>query len=142
MPSSTFYSVFLIHCLCCLRIFPTKVQSPIICGFSPVAYTQPWLGLHSLNLPHTPSFDSSRKAEDILKDAIIHSTQGGPVSKARLIPCCLNLHSTRPGLEKCRDNSIARSSSLLSACSMLSLQAQTCQIPLSTAITIRHLLLK
>ena len=36
-------------------------QSPIICGFSPAAYAQPWLGLHSLNLPHAPSFDSGRK---------------------------------------------------------------------------------
>ena len=61
-------------------------QSPIICGFSPVAYTQPWLGLHSLNLPHAPSFDSGRKAEDVLKDAIIRSTRGGPVSKVRVIP--------------------------------------------------------
>ena len=61
-------------------------QSPIICGFSPAAYAQPWLGLHSLNLPHAPSFDSGRKAEDVLKDAIICSTRGGPVSKARVIP--------------------------------------------------------
>ena len=61
-------------------------QSPITCGFSPVAYAQPWLGLHSLNLPHTPSFDGGRKAEDVLKDAIIHSTRGRPVSKARVIP--------------------------------------------------------
>ena len=61
-------------------------QSPIICGFSPAAYAQPWLGLHSLNLPHAPSFDSGRKAEDVLKDAIIRSTRGGPVSKARVIP--------------------------------------------------------
>ena len=37
-------------------------QSPIICRFSPVAYAQPWLGLHSLNLPHASSFDSGRKA--------------------------------------------------------------------------------
>ena len=61
-------------------------QSPMICGFSPAAYAQPWLGLHSLNLPHAPSFDSSRKAEDVLKDAIIRSTQGRPVSKVRVIP--------------------------------------------------------
>ena len=61
-------------------------QSPFTCGFSPVAYAQPWLGLHNLNLPHTPSFDGGRKAEDVLKDAIIRSTQGRPVSKARVIP--------------------------------------------------------
>ena len=40
----------------------------------PEAYAQPWLGLHSLNLTHTPSFDSHRKAEDVLKEAIILST--------------------------------------------------------------------
>ena len=61
-------------------------QSPITCGFSPAAYAQPWLGLHSLNLPHAPSFDGGRKAEDVLKDAIIRSTRGRPVSKARVIP--------------------------------------------------------
>ena len=61
-------------------------QSPLTCGFSPVAYAQPWLGLHNLNLPHAPSFDGSRKARDILKDAIICSSQGRPVSKAKVIP--------------------------------------------------------
>ena len=61
-------------------------QSPLTCGFSPAAYAQPWLGLHNLNLPHAPSFDGSRKAEDVLKDAIIRSTRGRPVSKARVIP--------------------------------------------------------
>ena len=50
------------------------------------AYAQPWLGLHNLNLPHAPSFDGSRRARDILKDAIIRSSQGRPVSKARVIP--------------------------------------------------------
>ena len=79
--------------LCLLDTLPSlppnlsyQSQSPIICGFSPAAYAQPWLGLHSLNLPHAPSFDSGRKAEDVLKDAIIRSTRGGPVSKARVIP--------------------------------------------------------
>ena len=80
----------LLHLLDTLPSFPPNLsyqsQSPIICGFSPAAYAQPWLGLHSLNLPHAPSFDSCRKAEDILKEAIIRSTRGGPVSKARVIP--------------------------------------------------------
>ena len=31
-------------------------QSPIICGFAPKAYAQPWLGLHSLNLAHSHLF--------------------------------------------------------------------------------------
>ena len=61
-----------------LPLFPPNLsyqsQSPIICGFVPEAYAQPWLGLHSLNLPHAPSFDSRRKAEDVLKEAIIRST--------------------------------------------------------------------
>ena len=80
----------LLHLLDTLPSLPPNLsyqsQSPIICGFSPAAYAQPWLGLHSLNLPHAPSFDSGRKAEDVLKDAIIRSTRGGPVSKARVIP--------------------------------------------------------
>ena len=61
-------------------------QSPFTCGFSPAAYAQPWLGLHNLNLPHAPSFDGGRKAEDVLKDAIIRSTRGRPASRARVIP--------------------------------------------------------
>ena len=61
-------------------------QSPIICGFAPKAYAQPWLGLHSLNFPHTASFDSCRKAEDVLKEAIIRSTQGRAVATARADP--------------------------------------------------------
>ena len=72
---------FLDILLCLLDTLPSlppnlsyQSQSPIICGFSPAAYAQPWLGLHSLNLPHAPSFDSGRKAEDVLKDAIICST--------------------------------------------------------------------
>ena len=84
---------FLDILLCLLDTLPSlplnlsyQSQSPIICGFSPAANAQPWLGLHSLNLPHAPSFDSGRKAEDVLKDAIICITRGGPVGKARVIP--------------------------------------------------------
>ena len=68
----------LLHLLDTLPSFPPNLsyqsQSPIICGFSPAAYARPWLGLHSLNLPHAPSFDSGRKAEDVLKEAILRST--------------------------------------------------------------------
>ena len=68
----------LLHLLDTLPSFPPNLsyQSPshIICGFAPEAYAQPWLGLHSLNLPHTPSFESHGKAEDVLKEAIICST--------------------------------------------------------------------
>ena len=73
-----------------LPLFPANLayqsQSPIICRFTPKAYAQPWLGLHSLNLPHTPSFDSHRKAEDVLKEAIIRSTGGGVAATARTDP--------------------------------------------------------
>ena len=61
-------------------------NSPIICGFAPEAYAQPWLGLHSLNLACTPSFDSCRKAEDVLKEAIVHSTGGGAATTVRTGP--------------------------------------------------------
>ena len=70
-----------------LPSFPANLSyqsnSPIICGFAPEAYAQPWLGLHSLNLACTPSFDSRRKAKDILKEAIIQSTGGGAASTVR-----------------------------------------------------------
>ena len=61
-------------------------NSPIICGFAPEAYAQPWLGLHSLGLSHTPAFDSHRKAEDVLKEAIILSTGGGAAAAVRTGP--------------------------------------------------------
>ena len=86
MPALMFYSVFLIHCLRFLQIFPTKVNHPSFAGLHPLPMHNLGWGLHSLNLPHTPSFDSCRKAEDVLKEAIIRSTRGGPVSKARVIP--------------------------------------------------------
>ena len=64
-----------------LPSFPANLAyqstSPIITGFVPEAYAQwPWLGLHSLDLAHTPPPDSHRKAEDVLKEAILHSTGG------------------------------------------------------------------
>ena len=61
-------------------------NSPIICRFAPEAYAQPWLGLHSLNLACTPSFDSCRKAKDVLKETIIRSTGGGAASTVRAAP--------------------------------------------------------
>ena len=80
----------LLHLLEMLPSFPANLsyqsQSPIICGFAPEAYAQPWLGFHSLNLPHTLSFDSHRKAEDVLKEAIIHSTGGGVAATVRTDP--------------------------------------------------------
>ena len=80
----------LLHLLETLPPFPANLsyqsQSPIICWFAPKAYAQPWLGLHSLNLPHTLSFNSRRNAEDVLKEAIIHSTGGGVAATARTDP--------------------------------------------------------
>ena len=76
-------------------------QSPLTCGFSPAAYAQPWLGLHNLNLPHTPSFDGGRRARDVLKEAIIRSSQGRPVSKVRVIPAAST--STAPKAIPSRD---------------------------------------
>ena len=86
MPASMF-------CFCLLETLPSfpanliyQSQSPIICGFMPEAHAQPWLGFHSLNLAHTPSFDSCRMAEDILKEAIIRSTGGGAATTVRTGP--------------------------------------------------------
>ena len=134
-----FYSAFLIRCPHFHQYLSYQSQSPIICGFAPEAYAQPWLGLHSLNLPHAPSFDSRRKAEDVLKEAIIHSTWGGAVTTVRADPPAST--STAPAQVSRRrwDTSIAWSSPQFSICSTLSLQTQMRKIPFSTAIAIRHL---
>ena len=58
-------------------------DAPIIWGFTPEAYAQPWLGLHGVDLTHLPSFENRKKAKDVLKEAIIQSTGGGTASKAR-----------------------------------------------------------
>ena len=142
MPALTFYSIFLIHCLRFLQIFPTKVNYPSFAGSRPQPMHNLGWGLHSLNLPHTPSFNSSRKAEDVLKEAIIRSTRGRPVSKVRVIPPAST--STAPiQVSKNAKTLPLRGlppSSLPAAHS--SLQAQTHQIPFSTALAIRCLLLR
>ena len=61
-------------------------NSPIICGFMPEAYAQPWLGLHGLDHAHTLPLDSCRKAEDVLKEAILHSTGGSTAATVRTGP--------------------------------------------------------
>ena len=79
--------------LCLLETLPSLLanltyqsNSPIICGFTPEAYARPWVGLHSLDLAHTPPLDSCRKAEDILKEAILHSTGGSAAATVRTGP--------------------------------------------------------
>ena len=66
------------HLLDTLPSFPANLSyqsnSPTICGSAPEAYAQPWLGLYSIYLAHFPSFDSHRKATDVLRGAIIQST--------------------------------------------------------------------
>ena len=133
----------LLHLLETLPSFPANLsyqsQSPIICGFAPEAYAQPWLGLHSLNLPHTPSFNGCRKAEDILKEAIIpqyrrwcsHYSKDGSVR--------LHFHSTHTDLERGQNPPVVWSSLQFSICCMLSIQMQTCQVPFSTALAVRLL---
>ena len=61
-------------------------NSPIICGFAPEAYAQPWLGLQGVDLACLPSFENHKKATDVLKEAIIQSTGGGTVSRASAGP--------------------------------------------------------
>ena len=58
------------HLLDTLPSFPAHLAyqstSTIITGFTPRVYAQqPWLGLHSQDLVHTPPPDSCRKAEDV-----------------------------------------------------------------------------
>ena len=73
-----------------LPSFPANLMyqsnSPIICRFVPEAYAQPWLGLHSLDLAHTLPLNSRRKAEDILKEAILCSTGGSAAATVRTGP--------------------------------------------------------
>ena len=73
-----------------LPSFPANLSyqsnSPTICGSAPEAYAQPWLGLHGVDLACFPSFDSHRKAMDVLREAIIQSTGGGAVSTMRAGP--------------------------------------------------------
>ena len=72
-----------------LPSFPANLTyqstSPMITGFTPEVYAQwPWLGLHSLDLAHTPPPDSHRKAKDVLKEAILHSTGGNVATPASM----------------------------------------------------------
>ena len=69
-----------------------------MCGSAPEAYAQPWLGLHGVDLAHFLSFDSRRKATDVLREAIIQSTGAGTVSTMRqvhLLPLPQHLHRSR-----------------------------------------------
>ena len=76
-----------LHLLETLPSFPANLtyqsNSTIICGFVPEAYAQPWLGIHSPDLEHTPPFNSRRKAEDVLKEAILCSTGGSAATTVR-----------------------------------------------------------
>ena len=80
----------MLHLLDTLPLFPANLSyqsnSPIICNFVPEAYAQPWLELHGVDLACLPSFESRKKATDVLKEAIIQSTGGGAVSGARAGP--------------------------------------------------------
>ena len=80
----------MLHLLDTLPSFPANLSyqsnSPIICGFAPEAYAQPWLGLHGMDLACLPSFENHKKATDVLKEAIIQSTGGGTVSRVSAGP--------------------------------------------------------
>ena len=86
MPALMFCSVSWKHSPCFRQTLHTRASHPSSVGLQPKAYAQPWLGLHSLNLPHTLSFNSHRKAEDVLKEAIIRSMGGGVATTARTDP--------------------------------------------------------
>ena len=79
------------HLLDTLPSFPANLAyqstSPMITGFVPQVYDQrPWLGLHCLDLAHTPPPDSLRKAKDVLKEAILHSTGGNAAATVNTGP--------------------------------------------------------
>ena len=79
------------HLLDTLPSFPANLTyqstSPMITGFVLEVYAQRlWLGLHSLDLAHTLPPDSCRKAEDVLKEAILHSTRGNTAAPVSMGP--------------------------------------------------------
>ena len=86
-----------------LHSFPANLSyqsnSPIICGFAPKAYAQPWLDLPGVDLAHLPSFKSHKKAMDVLKEAISQSTGDGAVSRARAGPSA-STSTAPPQMEK------------------------------------------
>ena len=129
----------MLHLLDTLPSFPANLSyqsnSPIICGFAPEAYAQPWLGLHSLNLAHTPSFDSHRKAKDVLKEAIIQSTGGGAASTARTGPSAST--STAPTqIERDAEALPLDGLPLTSSSAVHSPSKCRCQVPFSTTLTV------
>ena len=88
------------HLLDTLPSFPANLTyqstSPMITGFLSEVYAQwPWLGLHSLDLAHTPPPDSCRKAEDLLKEAILHSTGGNAAAALSTGPSASTSYSTQ-----------------------------------------------
>ena len=88
---------------------PYQSNSPIICGFAPEAYAQPWLGLHGMDLTCLLSFENRKKAKDVLKEAIIQSTGGGTVSRASAGPSTST--STEPTQIEKDTNALALTSS-------------------------------
>ena len=55
---------------------------PTMCGFVPEAYAQPWLGPFNLDPTYIPSLNSHRRAQDVLKEAILCSTKGNASATA------------------------------------------------------------
>ena len=88
-----------------LPSFPANLSyqsnSPTICGSVPEAYAQPWLGLHGMNLACLPSFDSCRKATDVLREAIIQEYWGWCSLHSEGRSIRLHFHSTFTDRERC-----------------------------------------
>ena len=114
-------------------------NSPIICGFTPEAYAQPWLGLHSLDLACTLPLTSCRKAEDVLKEVILCSTGGSAATTVRTVLSA----STSTAPKQIGRNAKALPWKVFTPLllhSMLSIQAQMCQVPFSTLLAVWLLL--
>ena len=135
----------MLHLLDTLPSFPANLSyqsnSPIICGFVPEAHAQPWLGLHSLNLAHTLPLDSRRKAEDVLKEAILCSTGGSTATMVRTGPSISTSTAPKQLGRNAKALPLGGSSLHFFLCSMLSIQVRRHrQVPFSTLLAVRLLL--
>ena len=125
----------MLHLLDTLPSFPANLSyqsnSPIICGFASEAYAQPWLGLHSLNLACTPSFDSPQEGQGCFEGGYYPEYRGWCSLYSEDRSVRLYLHSTHTDQERCRSTPAGWSPPHFFLYSLLSIQTQMRQVPFS-----------
>ena len=95
--------------LCLLDTLPSfpanlSYQSnlPIICGFAPEAYAQPWLGLHGMDLTCLPSFENCKKATGCFEGSYYPEYRRWYSLQSEGRSVCLYLHRTHTDRERCQ----------------------------------------